>query len=133
MAALLVNGFCGGGSCGGGSLKGLAGALAAWAAPGRSQEKLVPGRSGEALPERGTAPAAATLSMLPPLLRFSKVGSNCVTGRRLRRGAVDMVRAVRMLGAGSTNDGGGGESGCACMAYFSLSAFCCAICFFLRW
>jgi len=70
-------------------------------------------------------------SMLPLLLRFGNMGSNCVTGRRLRRGAEDMVRWVLMLGAGSACGGGGG--GVSRIANFSSSAFCWVICFFLRW
>lgn len=133
MAARLEKGSCRGrfeGGCG--SLKGLAVAPAALAAPGRSQELL--GRSGEGArsPERAAgAAAAATPSKFPLLLRFGKDGSNCVTGRRLRRGAVDMVRAVLMLGAASTCGGGGGGAA-LCMAAFSSTNFCWASCFFLR-
>jgi hypothetical protein len=134
MAALLVKGSCTGlTERGWGSLNGFTDAVEALFAPKRSQEWPVAGRSdeGERLPALATAPAAATSSTLPPLLRFVNMGSNSVTGRRLRRGAVDMVRSVLMLGAGSTCGGGGGGR-VSRIENFSSSAFCSLACCFLR-
>jgi hypothetical protein len=103
MAALLVNGSCSGlTDRGRGSLKGLVGGGTALAAPGRSH--ALNERSSEA-----AAVAGAASDGPPVLLPFPKTGSNCVTGRRLRRGAVDMVRCVLMLGAGSEYVGGAGS------------------------
>jgi hypothetical protein len=97
-AALFPNGLAEGGPEWG-SLNGFSAAGTFAAAPGRSQALL--GRSGRSRSlDNVRGAAAATPSMLfPLLLLFSKAGSNWVTGLRLRRGAVDMVRSVRTLGA----------------------------------
>jgi hypothetical protein len=57
-----------------------------------------------------------------------------VTGLRLRRGAVDIVRLVRMLGAeaaATIGTWGGIGAGASCMPIFSL-LFSAAMAFFLR-
>ena len=119
MAARLLKGSCGGLAerCWG-SLKGLTGAALALAAPRRSHGLLGRSGDGDRLPPAAAgAPAAATSNRLAPLLRLGKAGSNWVTGRRLRRGAVAWVL---MLGVGSFAMGSGG-GGALCMANFSLS------------
>jgi hypothetical protein len=115
-AALLPNGSCDEGSDGAtGSRKGSCGVSAALAAPSRSHELLGRSEDGD-----GSFVADATASRFPPLLLLSaNVGENWVTGRRLRRGAVELVRT---LGAGSITAGGGGDA-FSCMAIFSLSGF----------
>jgi hypothetical protein len=91
-AALFPKGFAEGGPDWRGSLNGLS-AGATFAAPGRSQALLGWSGRSRSLDGVGGGPdAAATPSWLPPFLLFSKAGSNWVTGLKLRRGAVDMVR-----------------------------------------
>jgi hypothetical protein len=101
-AALFPNGLADKGLAWG-SLKGFS-VGAELAAPGRSQALL--GRSGRSRSLDGVGGATAS-RLLPPLLLLlvvvlSKAGSNWVRGLSSRRGAVDGLRSLCIVGTGCT-------------------------------